>query len=100
MLKITGLDRLQQQLEDAQKAFRALDGEVATVRFNPEEPESVEAAIRTMEAAIDMKVGPYRNNALVLSIVPQLKEKYRSAILERAKKALSGCKGPGPMRST
>ncbi|WP_271566876.1 hypothetical protein [Bradyrhizobium sp. CCBAU 11386] len=66
MLKITGLDRLQQQLEDAQKAFKSLDGEVATVRFNPEEPESVEAAIRTMEAAIDEKVGPYRDNTLVL----------------------------------
>jgi hypothetical protein len=96
VLKITGLDRLQKQLEDAQKAFGALDGELATVRFNPEEPESVEAAIRTMEAAIDTKVGPYRNNALVLSIVPQLKEKYRAAILERAREALSGCKESGP----
>jgi hypothetical protein len=96
MLKITGLDKLQQQLEDAQRAPRALDGEIATVRFNPEEPGSVEAAIRTMEAAIDTKVGPYRNNASVLSIVPQLKEKYRAAILERAKEALAGCKEPGP----
>jgi len=30
MLKITDLDRLQGQLADAQKPFKALDGEVAT----------------------------------------------------------------------
>ena len=85
MLKITGLDKLQEQLEDAKRAFKALDGELATVRFDRDKPESVEAAIRTMEAAIDTKVAPYRANALVLSIVPRLKEKYRAAILERAK---------------
>jgi hypothetical protein len=52
-----------------------------------------------MEVAIDAKVGPYRDNALVLSIVPQLKEKYRAAILERAKEALA-VKSPDPMQST
>ena len=62
------------------------------MRLNPEGPESVDAAIQAMEAAIDIKVGSYRNNALVLSIVPQLKAKYRAAILERAKEALAGCK--------
>jgi hypothetical protein len=85
MLKMTGLDKLQRQLEDAQRAFKALDGELATVRFDPENPESIEAAIRAMESAIDDKVAPYRDNAMVASIVPQLKEKYRAAILERAK---------------
>lgn len=68
MLKITGLDKLQRQLQDAHTAFQALDGEVATMRFDPEKPESIEAAIRAMEAAFDKKVRPYRNNALVLSI--------------------------------
>ena len=38
-----------------------------------------------MEAAIDSKVAPYRGNALVEGIGPELKEKYRAAILERAK---------------
>jgi hypothetical protein len=40
-----------------------------------------------MESAIDSKVAPYRDNAMVANIVPQLKEKYRAAILERAKQA-------------
>lgn len=85
MLKVTGFDNLQRQLEDAQRALKALDGQLATVRFDPDNPESIEAAIRAMESAIDDKVAPYRDNAMVASIVPQLKDKYRAAILERAK---------------
>jgi len=59
------------------------------VSFDPDKPESVTAAIREMEAAIDSKVAPYRNNPMVLKIVPQLKEKYRTAIQERANSARS-----------
>jgi hypothetical protein len=62
-----------------------MDGEIATVSFDPSHPESIQAAIDAMEAAIDSKVAPYRGNALVEGIVPELKEKYRAAILERAK---------------
>src|SRR5258708_38064393 len=42
MLKISGLDKLQRQLEDAQRAFKALDGQLASVRFDPDKPESIE----------------------------------------------------------
>jgi hypothetical protein len=87
MVKITGLDSLQRQFKDAQKAFGALDGQFATVSFDPDNPTSVAEAIRTMERAIDAKVAPYRSNPLVANIVPQLKEKYRAAIRERARAA-------------
>jgi hypothetical protein len=89
MIEITGLDKLQRQLEEAQRAFRALDGQLATVSFDPDRPESISAAIQTMEAAIDSKVAPYRNNPMIASIVPQLKEKYREAIRQRANSARS-----------
>ena len=85
MFKVTGLDKLQRQLEDAQRAFKSLDGQLATVHFDPEKPDSIEAAVRAMESAIDDKVAPYRDNAMVANIIPQLKEKYRAAILARAK---------------
>lgn len=39
-----GLDKLQSQLEEAQKACNAIDGELGSVHFNPEKPESIEAA--------------------------------------------------------
>jgi len=87
MVKITGLDSLQRQLKEARKAFGTLDGQFATVSFDPENPESIGEAIREMERAIDAKVAPFRSNPLVANIVPQLKDKYRAAIQERAKAA-------------
>ena len=87
MLKVTGFDNLQRQLEDAQRAFKALDGQLATVRFDADNPQSIESAIRTMESAIDDKVAPYRNNPFVAPLIPKMKAKYREALLERAKTA-------------
>src|SRR5271170_5313214 len=83
-IKITGLDELQRKLDEASQAFQALDGELATLRYNPNDPGSIDGAIREMEAAVEAKVAPYAGNALVESVAQQLKEKYRSAILEKA----------------
>jgi hypothetical protein len=44
--EITGLDKLQKELDQASKAFAALDGEITTLRFDPADPSSVETAIR------------------------------------------------------
>ncbi len=83
-MKITGPDALQRTLEDAGQAFATLDGEVATLTFNPGDPASVEAAIADMEAAIDAKLAPYHGNAIVETMAAKLKVAYRDQILERA----------------
>jgi hypothetical protein len=67
-IKITGLDELQRKLDEASQAFQALDGELATLRYNPNDPGSIEGAMREMEAAVDAKVAPYAGNALVESV--------------------------------
>ena len=85
--KITGLDKLQRDLEDAQRAFRSLDGTIATLKFDPDDQVSVNAAIRQMESTIDTKASAYRGNALVDGIVKELKKQYRDAIRDRAEKA-------------
>ena len=82
--KISGLEKLQKELEEAQRAFAALDGQITTLNFNPVDPESVQEAIRQMEAAIDAKAAPYKNNQLVQKIIPSLKDRYRQAILEKS----------------
>ncbi|HEY0329903.1 MAG TPA: hypothetical protein VGC77_12480 [Rhodopseudomonas sp.] len=87
MVKVTGFDNLQRQLDEAQRAFKSLDGQLATVHFDPENTESINAAIQTMESAIDGKVAPYRNNPFVAPLIPKMKAKYREPILERAKTA-------------
>lgn len=84
-MKITGLDKLQRELEDAQRAFRSLNGTIATLKFDPTDPKSVEAAIRHMEAAVDSKSARYRANDLVATVAHGLKDAYRKEILERSK---------------
>jgi len=83
-VSISGLDKLQRDLKDAQRAFESLDGTIATLKFDPNSQASVDAAIRQMESAIDAKTGRYRGNPLVETVAKGLKEQYRKAILERA----------------
>jgi hypothetical protein len=83
-VEITGLDKLQRELGEMQRAFQALDGTIATLQFRPDDPESVQAAIQEMEAAVDAKVAPYRGNAVVETIAQKSKEAYRERILEMA----------------
>lgn len=84
IVKITGLDKLHRDLKDAQRAFESLDGTITTLKFDPDDPTSVEDAIRQMEAAVDSKTVPYRGNVLVSNVAEALKEKYREMILESA----------------
>jgi hypothetical protein len=87
MLKITGLDKLQRDLEQAQKALEAIDGELGRVRFDPNDPSSIENAIASVEQMIDGRLGAYASNPIIKPLVGEMKEKYRGAILEKAAEA-------------
>jgi hypothetical protein len=84
MFEIKGLDKLMRELEQFSKAMGELDGDICEVRFNPDDPASIEQAISEMEAAIDERAAPYHGNDLVTSTVEEMKEQYRQAILEKA----------------
>lgn len=83
-VKITGLETLQRELGDAQRALASLDGSIATLKVEPNDPASVQAATRHMEAAVDSKVGAYGSNPLISEVVEVAKEHYRSQILKLA----------------
>lgn len=77
-----GLEKLSRELDEASRAFKSLDGDIAQVRVVPGDDASVQAAIRQIEEAIDKKAAPYRNNPFVSPVVAKLKEKYRDHILK------------------
>jgi hypothetical protein len=83
---ISGLDDLQRDLADAQRALESLDGHITKIQFDREDQASVKRAIRQMEAAVDNKVAPYGDNPLVSQIVAQAKEHWRAEIMRQAKK--------------
>ncbi len=87
MFEIKGLDNLTRQLEEAQKAFAELDGEIGTVNFDPSDPASIESAIKHMESMIDDRLGPYASNAIIGPMIEKLKERYRKGIVDKAAEA-------------
>lgn len=84
---IKGLNELSRKMTELEKAIAALDGEIGSVNFDPNDPQSIEVAIQKMEQAIDERVGDYSRNDMIEGIVNEVKERYRQAILERASEA-------------
>jgi Predicted nucleotide-binding protein containing TIR-like domain len=87
VFKVTGLDDLQRDLEQASQALEALGGELTTVKFDPKDASSIDLAIADVEAAIDAKVASFRGNAIVEQFVEGMKEQYRTELLDRASAA-------------
>lgn len=90
MFKITGLDKLQRELQEAKEAFQGLDGELGTVSFDPYDPGSIEAAISAAGRMIDERVASYTSNAIIGPMIGDMKEKYRESIIEKAAAARLG----------
>ena len=84
MLKITGFDELGKSLDELQKATAALDGDIASVNFDPSDPESIEHAVLAAYASIDERVAPFIRNEMVAELAADFKEVARQAILDRA----------------
>lgn len=82
--KITGLDDLQREMHLLADVATALDGDIATLKFDPSNQISVERAIADMKLAIDQKVSGFRASAMVAHLVSRLKQKYEQEILSRA----------------
>ncbi|CAD1789041.1 hypothetical protein CPBF426_28110 [Xanthomonas arboricola pv. juglandis] len=84
MFKIDGLDKLTKQLTQAQLAIEELDGEIETVKFDPNDPASIESAIHQTNTTLDAKIATWADNPLVVQLVDGMKEQFREAIIERA----------------
>lgn len=87
MIKISGLDKLQRELKTAQLALGDLEGELGTVSMDPHDPASIDQAISVMERIIDAKVASHEGNEFIGPLAQDLKEKYRSMMLESAAEA-------------
>jgi hypothetical protein len=84
MAKVMELYQMRRQVEDACRAFRSLDRELAKISLRPGDSAGLAAALRQMEAAIDRKAAPFRGNRFVEPYIKPLKDKYCAAILDKA----------------
>ena len=79
MAKIMELYQMRLRVEEACRAFRSLDRELAKISLTPGDSAGLEAAMRKMEAAIDRKAAPFRGN----KFVDPLREAAERQILPR-----------------
>jgi hypothetical protein len=89
-IEIKGLDKLQNTLEEAQRAAKEIHGEIGRLRFNPADPQSVEQAIAEGKAKVDAKLGRYSSNPIAKSMADALKKMIEETVREKAKTAQSG----------
>lgn len=83
-MKISGLDKLQKTMADAQKAISALEGDLGHVDFDVNDPASIEAALTSMESIVDERLGRYASNPIIAPMIPKLKDQFREMILAKA----------------
>ena len=83
-INISGLDKFQKELADLAKVLSAIDGKITNLQFDPDDPESIQAAINKMNKAIDDKVGYYKNNSIATQMIEEVKEGLREQILQKA----------------
>ena len=88
MAKITssggsGIRALSKKLEET-SAFSASLENGWKFEIDRSDPESVQKAIRDMEADVDEKAAAYPHNDMIVGVAGSIKEKLRQIILDRA----------------
>lgn len=78
---------------DVIDALQALEDLVITVDFDRDDPHSIAAAVRSVNAAIDTSVAAYRGHPMVESAIAELKAECQAGLYEQAERA--GAYTPG-----
>jgi hypothetical protein len=76
-------DEMTRILEEAAEGLKALEDEVITAEFDPDDPASVEAAIAHVDAVIDAKIARFRGNRLVEEAADAIKAECRANIFQQ-----------------
>ncbi|HGN9466902.1 MULTISPECIES: hypothetical protein [Providencia] len=88
-MKISGIDKLQKQMEEIEHVTAALDGSY-NVTYDANDPTSIENAIQVACSLVDERASQYQTNPLVIPIIEQLKETLRERILHDAEQQRNG----------
>ncbi len=83
-MKVTGFDAIERKLDQMARFSEEIDGTLATVSFDAEDPESIEAALQEISDAIDEKTRSYERNDWIQDLAERLKEHARNQVLGKA----------------
>src|SRR5881628_2827909 len=87
MFQIAGLEQFTSLFEELSGAIKQLNGKLCELGFDPAKPDQVQAAIQTMERAVDERLSEFPDNPLAQQFATGTKEKIKAEILKRASEA-------------
>ncbi|EOT7379074.1 TPA: hypothetical protein ONC18_002326 [Enterobacter kobei] len=82
-VKISGLETMQKQLKEVEKATEALNGSY-DVHFDANDPVSIENAIQVAFSMVHERVSDYATNPMISPLIEGMKENLRQQILDSA----------------
>ena len=88
-IKMNCFDGKANHLKELQSFMSEIDGDIGTVNFNAQHPESVTKAIANMGKMIDEKAKNYQNNPCIMEMVEGIKSNYKQQILDKASEILN-----------
>lgn len=82
-VRISGINKLQKQLKEVEDAAETLNGSY-DVRFDANDPVSIETAIQEACSMVEERATRYVNNPMVSPLIESMKENLRQQILDSA----------------
>jgi hypothetical protein len=86
-VKSIGMGHLETYLKELQDAAAALHLNFPLPDFDPADEKSLQEAIARMEASVDERVAPWKNNPTVRGMAEETKRRFRDDMLKKAKPA-------------
>lgn len=83
-MKLQGFRELEKELKALQNAAAALDGDIAEITCDANDPSSIDSAMAQINAAVDERVRGIPQTPTVKKFVSSLKEKFRQHLLDKA----------------
>ena len=86
-VKSTGIGHLETYLKELQDAAAALHLNFPVPEFDAANEKSLQEAITRMEALVEERVAPWKNNPTVRGLAEETKRRFRDEMLNGAKQA-------------
>ncbi len=86
-VSVSTLEAAAQLTEDFEEVVARVNGDLMSFAMQPTDPISVEAAVAYSEQCIDRHLAEITANSVLLSLAPELKQRFRSSIEAQARSA-------------
>ncbi len=81
--KVTGLENLVTQVEEAKSALKLLELQIERIEIRSGDHAGIESAIREAEGLIDEKTAQFGNNAIAMTLVRDFRIRMRDLLRRR-----------------